>query len=62
METQEPKVKINARIDASLHKWILAEGMTVSQATQEGITLLRETRSGASDTKADTGTQEHTSQ
>lgn len=60
METQEPKVKINARIDASLHKWILAEGMTVSQATQEGITLLRETRLGASDTKADTGTQEHT--
>lgn len=59
METQEPKVKINARIDADLHKWIIAEGMTVSQATQEGITLLRETRMGASDTKADTVTQEH---
>lgn len=59
METQEPKVKINARIDADLHKWIIAEGMTVSQATQEGITLLRETRQQACDTKADAGTQEH---
>jgi hypothetical protein len=57
METQEPKVKINARIDADLHKWILDEGMTVSQATQEGITLLRETRLRASDTKADASTQ-----
>lgn len=57
METQEPKVKINARIDVDLHKWILAEGMTVSQATQEGITLLRETRSCARDTKVDNGTQ-----
>jgi uncharacterized protein involved in exopolysaccharide biosynthesis len=57
MDTPEPKIKINARIDASLHKWILAEGMTVSQATQEGITLLREKRSGASDTNGDNGTQ-----
>lgn len=53
METQEPKVKINARIDVDLHKWILAEGMTVSQATQEGITLLRETRTCERDTKKD---------
>lgn len=60
METQEPKVKINARIDASLHKWILAEGMTVSQATQEGITLLRETRSSASDTDGDNDTPDGT--
>lgn len=59
METQEPKVKINARIDADLHKWIIAEGMTVSQATQEGITLLRKTRQQACDTKADADTQEH---
>jgi hypothetical protein len=57
----EPKVKINARIDASLHRWILGEGMTVSQATQEGITLLKETKERASDTKADTNTPgEHT--
>ena len=61
METQEPKVKINARIDVDLHKWILAEGMTVSQATQEGITLLRETRHCARDTNGDDGTQEDTS-
>lgn len=56
METPEPKVKINARIDVDLHKWILAEGMTVSQATQEGITLLKETKTGERDTKADNGT------
>jgi len=34
--------------------------VTVSQATQEGITLLKETREEASDTKADTDTREHT--
>lgn len=60
METPEPKVKINARIDADLHKWIQTEGMTVSQATQEGITLLRETRARERDTKADNGTQSST--
>lgn len=60
MDTPEPKIKINARIDASLHKWILAEGMTVSQATQEGITLLRETRLRASDTNGDNDTQDGT--
>lgn len=60
METQEPKVKINARIDADLHKWIIAEGMTVSQATQEGITLLRETRSSTRDTNEDNETPEGT--
>lgn len=60
METQEPKVKINARIDADLHKWILSEGMTVSQATQDGITLLRETRLRTSDTNGDNATQEGT--
>lgn len=57
MDTPEPKIKINARIDSSLHNWILSEGMTVSQATQEGITLLKETRTGERDTKADNGTQ-----
>lgn len=57
METQEPKVKINARIDADLHKWILTEGMTVSQAAQQGITLLRETRIRACDTQEDNDKQ-----
>lgn len=75
MDTQEPKVKINARLDADLHKWVLAEGLTVSQAVNDGITLLRETRQGERDTEhterdtgrdterdttRDTGTQGHT--
>lgn len=55
METSEPKVKINARIDADLHRWIVAQGMTVSQATQDGITLLRETHARESDTIGETG-------
>lgn len=60
MDTPEPKIKINARIDASLHNWILSEGMTVSQATQEGITLLKETRTKERDTKANESTQDGT--
>lgn len=60
MDTPEPKIKINARIDASLHSWILSEGMTVSQATQEGITLLKETRTKERDTKANESTQDGT--
>jgi TolA-binding protein len=57
MDTQEPKVKINARIDADLHRWIQTEDMTVSQAVNDGITLLRESRSIERDTKADNYTQ-----
>jgi len=51
MDTPKPKVKINARIDADLYQWIQTEGMTVSQATQEGITLLREARQEERDTE-----------
>lgn len=50
MPTKEDKVKINARIPKSLYDWIGSEYGNVSQAVNNGLELLKESKADDCDT------------
>jgi predicted RNase H-like nuclease (RuvC/YqgF family) len=46
MTTQEEKIRVNARIPKSLYDWISSEYDNVSQAINEGLERLKESKTG----------------
>lgn len=50
MPTKEDKMKINARVPQSLYDWISSEYGNVSQAVNDGLELLKESKAGGCDT------------
>lgn len=52
MPTHEDKVKINARVPKSLYDWIGSEYGNVSQAVNEGLELLKESKAEDCDTNS----------
>lgn len=57
MPTREDKVKINARIPKSLYDWIGSVYDNVSQAVNDGLELLKESKAGDCDTMDHNGPQ-----
>lgn len=62
MLTREDKVKINARVPKSLYDWIGSVYDNVSQAVNDGLELLKESKASDCDTMDHNGPQEPTSQ
>jgi hypothetical protein len=63
MPTKEDKVKINARVPQSLYDWMSSEYGNVSQAVNDGLELLQESKAGDCDTtSSQVGPQMPTSQ